>query len=70
LIGLNVFCACDAVERSVDDARTRIVGSAETSADPVLAREAAERMKADLTAVEFRLDSLPGLVLSVRRTLR
>lgn len=67
LIGLIVLCACDAVERSADDSRTRV---AESSVDPVLAREAAERMKADLTAVEFRLDSLPGLILSVRRTLR
>jgi hypothetical protein len=70
LVGVIVFCSCDAVERSVDDSRTRIAESAAASVDPVQAREAAERMKADLTAVEFRLDSLPGLILSVRRTLR
>jgi hypothetical protein len=70
LTGVIVLSACDTAERSADDSRTGVVESAEAPVDPALAREASERMKADLTAVESRLDALPGLILSVRRTLR
>jgi hypothetical protein len=59
LTGLSVVSACDPAVQSVDDSGRRGVESAETPLDQALLREASERMKADLSVVEFHLDSLP-----------
>lgn len=75
LLGLLVLGACDAAEERAaepaDDGSA--VGTARAPAagvDPETARRASALLEEELATVESRLDSLPGLILSVRRTLR
>lgn len=66
LAGIALLCACDARPE-----RTGETGSlADIDVDPAVARAASARMDQELATVEARLDSLPGLITSVRRTLR
>ena len=46
------------------------LGEAPPGVDPAAARQAFALLERELTTVESRLDSLPGLISSVRRTLR
>lgn len=67
LVGLAVLGACDPSDDAGDeseDARTL------EGVDPELVRRTSAVLEHELGTIESRLDSLPGLILSVRRTLR
>ncbi|MBR9989066.1 MAG: hypothetical protein KFH98_04875 [Gemmatimonadetes bacterium] len=66
LAGIVIICACDTAQ----DTTERHTEPSEATVDPVAEREATARMESELATVEQQLDSLPGLILSVRRTLR
>ncbi len=53
-----------------DVAALGVAESGEAVADPATVRRATSMLDEELARVESRLDSLPGLILSVRRTLR
>jgi hypothetical protein len=65
---LALLCACDAPARDGEDAPAGATVAA--AVDPELERQAASILEQEMSAVESTLDSLPGLILSVRRNLR
>ncbi len=57
-------------EGSGEAASLRVAESGSAAADPATVQRATAMLEEELARVESRLDSLPGLILSVRRTLR
>ena len=70
LIGLVLLGACGGDAERVEDGAPERVADSAPAVDPVTARRASALLEEELATVESRLDSLPGLILSVRRTLR
>lgn len=74
LAGLALLCgACQSGpgdEGCGEAASLRVAESDTVAADPAIVRQATAMLEEELAQVESRLDSLPGLILSVRRTLR
>lgn len=70
LIGLALLCACGGDAEQADHGGLERVADSAPGVDPAMARQASALLEEELATVESRLDSLPGLILSVRRTLR
>jgi hypothetical protein len=66
LTALILLSACDALGEKFDRWST----ADWTDVDPAITRAATARMEQELTTVEEKLDSLPGLIASVRGNLR
>lgn len=65
---IALLCACESPERLPDDATPAV--TSEVAVDAELERQATAILEQELGTVESTLDSLPGLILSVRRNLR
>lgn len=82
MVGLALFCACDGggvgggvggggeTGEPADNGAPGSITRSGSQIDPATARRASAVLEEELATVESRLDSLPGLILSVRRTLR
>lgn len=74
MVGLTLLSACDGggggVDGPADHGAPVPVAQAAPEVDPATVRKASALLEEELATVESRLDSLPGLILSVRRTLR
>ncbi|HEX2168633.1 MAG TPA: DUF5715 family protein [Longimicrobiales bacterium] len=66
LAALILLSACDSVGDRID----RVSTAEWTDVDPAITRAATARLEQELATVEERLDSLPGLIGSVRGDLR
>lgn len=71
LVGIAALGACEPKEEPAVEGTSRPAAeSPRPAVDHATAQRAAAVLEEELATVESRLDSLPGLILSVRRTLR